>query len=71
MATTITSIQGDTVDLICWKHYGKSSGVVEEVLNYNPHLSDLDPILPIGTQILLPEISSNQTNTKATIQLWD
>lgn len=69
--TKISTVQGDTVDLICWKHYGQSSGMVEQVLNANPHLAGLDPILPIGTEIDLPEISNNQQDSKATIQLWD
>lgn len=69
--TKISTVQGDTVDLICWKHYGQSSGMVEQVLNANPHLAGLDPILTIGTEIDLPEISNNQQSSEATIQLWD
>ncbi|TLX52838.1 phage tail protein, partial [Stutzerimonas nosocomialis] len=28
--------QGDTVDAICWRHYGRTAGVVEQVLDANP-----------------------------------
>ena len=37
---TVYAIQNDTVDAICWRNYGRSSGVVEAVLEANPHLSE-------------------------------
>lgn len=61
--------QGDTVDAICQRHYGYTSGITEKVLNTNPGLADLGPVLPIGQKILLPRFQPQQTKT--TIKLWD
>ncbi|MCF9034722.1 tail protein X [Acinetobacter nectaris] len=67
---TVKSIQNDTIDSICWRYYGRSSGVVEMVLQANPQLAELDPILPIATDVVLPDISTPQ-KTETTINLWD
>ncbi|WP_038342998.1 tail protein X [Acinetobacter sp. A47] len=64
------TIQHDTIDSICWRIYGRSSGVVEKVLEANPQLADFGVILPIGTEINLPDLDTPQ-QTKQTIQLWD
>ena len=62
--------QNDNLDAVCWRNYGRSSGIVEMVLEANPHLAALDAILPHGTPITLPDITTPQ-NTTQTIQLWD
>lgn len=67
MSKTIFAIQNDTIDAICWRYYGRSSGVVEKVLEANP---ELGVILDIGTPVILPDIETPQ-QTKQTIQLWD
>jgi len=67
---TITAIQYDTVDAICWREYGRSSGVVEMILAANPKLAELGAFIPMGTQVILPDIETPQ-QTKQTIQLWD
>ena len=54
--TTYTAKAGDTIDWLCWKYYGVSSGAVELVLNANPRLSLNDPYLPAGTVITLPNL---------------
>lgn len=55
MSVTVTSIQGDTVDLLCLAQYGRTDGVTEAVLESNPHLRGLGPVLPIGTLVTLPD----------------
>lgn len=70
MSKTVKSIQNDTIDSICWRYYGRSSGVVEAVLDANPHLADIGVILPIATNVLLPDLSTPQ-KTETTINLWD
>ncbi|ELY5698028.1 MULTISPECIES: tail protein X [Acinetobacter] len=67
---TVRSIQNDTIDLICWRYYGRSLGVVEKVLEANPKLANIGAILPIGTEVTLPDLSAPQQITQ-TIQLWD
>ncbi len=61
--------QGDTLDALCWRHYGRTAGVVEAVLEANPGLADLGPILPHGQRVPLPE-QAPQPQTQ-TVQLWD
>ena len=70
MPKTITALQNDTVDAICCREYGRSSGVVEAVLEANPKLAEYGAFIPMGTQVTLPEILT-PTQTKQTIQLWD
>ena len=70
MPKTITALQNDTIDAICWREYGRSSGVVELVLEENPKLADLGVFIPMGTQVTLPDIETPQ-QIKQSIQLWD
>ncbi len=61
--------QGDSVDLICLRQYGKTAGITEAVLEANPRLADFGPILPHGTPVDLPDVPP-QAEEK-TVQLWD
>lgn len=66
----VRTIQGDTVDLICWRHYGRTAGITEQVLEANPGLADLGADLPIGTVIVLPAQPATPTQAPR-LQLWD
>lgn len=66
---TVTSIQGDTIDLICRRAYGDESGFVEQVLEANPGIAGLGPILPTGTVVKLPDIA--KPADLPTVSLWD
>ena len=46
--------QGDTVDLIAFNRFGGSSGPTESILDVNPGLAALGPILPEGLTIRIP-----------------
>ncbi len=70
MTKTIYAIQYDTVDAICWREYGRSTGVVERVLEVNPHLSEFGPFIPMGTEVQLPDIPTQQNKVQS-VQLWD
>lgn len=59
---------GDTLDYICWKHYGHTNGTVEKVLENNRHLEKYDAVLIAGIEIILPEI--NTQKNKETMRLW-
>ena len=61
--------QNDTVDQLCWRHLGRTEAVVEAMLDINPGLAALGPILPAGTLVTLPAIPI--TPTRPTVQLWD
>lgn len=64
----VRALQGDTVDLLCYRHYGTSTGVTEQVIAANPGLSR-QMFLTAGQAITLPDIS-RQTEQE-TVQLWD
>lgn len=66
----ITANQGDTVDLVCWAYYGRTDGIVEQVLEANPGLAAHGPVLPVGIQITLPELAATPQQTPQ-VHLWD
>ncbi|ATX85709.1 tail protein X [Klebsiella aerogenes] len=63
------AMQGDTLDALCARYYGRTEGVVETVLQANPGLSELGVILPHGTAIDLPDAASSPVTE--TINLWE
>ncbi|ASS57929.1 tail protein X [Rhizobium leguminosarum] len=70
MAGTYTSRQGETVDLACWRYYGRTAGVMEAVLTANPGLAAKGPILPIGTVMTMPDAVA-PTSARQLVKLWD
>jgi phage tail protein X len=62
--------QGDTVDALCWRHFGQTTGMVEQVLEMNAGLADYGPILPHGLVVQLPDKPAT-TPTAPLLQLWD
>ncbi len=67
---SVRAQQGDTVDAICWRHYGRTAGVVEQVLEANPGLADHGPVIPNGTLITLPD-AAPQAERRQMVNLWD
>ena len=67
---TARTVQGDTVDAIAWRYYGRTAGVVEQILQANPGLADQGPVLANGTLVNLPTAPAAPENTKA-LNLWD
>lgn len=67
---TIRATQGDTLDAICWRYYGRTAGVVEQVLETNPGLASLGPVLPIGTPVRMPAVATQATQ-RDVVNLWD
>lgn len=61
--------QGDTLDALCFRYYGRTGGVVETVLTANPGLAELGEVLPHGTTVFLPDVDT--ASTSETVQLWD
>jgi phage tail protein X len=70
MATNYTTRQGETIDLACLAHYGRTVRVVEAVLAANPGLAGLGPVLPFGTEILMPDMPSVSAERRL-MSLWD
>ncbi|MEM5528062.1 tail protein X [Gammaproteobacteria bacterium AS21] len=64
------SVQGDTLDLICYQYYGTSHLTTEIVMQANPDLAEKGLIIEENTLIELPTINST-TPVANTTQLWD
>lgn len=62
--------QGDTVDMLCWRHFGRTQGLVEVVLELNPGLADYGAVLPHGLIVEIPEAPQDKPETPQ-IKLWD
>ncbi|ECT9434715.1 tail protein X [Salmonella enterica] len=65
----VIALQGDTVDAICWRYFGATRGVTEEVYRINPGLAEAGPVLNQGQSVILPDVVPAQE--KKLIQLWD
>ena len=61
---------GDEIDDICRRYYGREAGSVEAVLEANPGLAELGPVLPAGVEIHLPDLP-RPLETIETVKLWD
>ena len=70
MSRIVHARQGDTVDAICQRVHGATAGITEQVLERNPGLADLGPILPQGTPVAMPDAAPRRRRT-GTLQLWD
>jgi phage tail protein X len=62
--------QGDTVDALCYRHLGRTQGVVEATLELNAGLADLGPVLPNGYAVDLPDAPNDQSTLKL-VNLFD
>lgn len=62
--------QNDTLDLICYRVFGKTKGILERVLELNQNMTRLGEIIPIGTEVNLPE-RVTEVQEKTMINLWD
>lgn len=72
MSSVTTALQGDTLDLICWRVLGTTEGgVVEQAYAMNSGLAALGTILPEGTEVMLPDPPSAAAVALQTINLWD
>ena len=70
MATTITTIDGDILDLICHRYYGQHKGTVEAALAANPGLASVPQPYTAGIEILLPDRPVTD-RSQQTIALWE
>jgi phage tail protein X len=70
MAIAVRAQQGDTVDALCWRHYGRTAGVTEAVLEANRGLADYGPTLPQGLVVHMPEAQASVPQRQM-VNLWD
>ncbi|WP_322082127.1 tail protein X [Burkholderia sp. BCC1972] len=66
----VRTLQGDSVDALCWRHYGRTDGTVETVLEANTGLASLGVVLPAGTPVQLPPLDT-ATRARPLLQLFD
>ncbi len=72
MTQTVT-VEGDafTVSLIVWRRFKRPMpGLVEAILDANPGLADLGPILPLGTVFEMPAPVPQDHQVLDPIRLW-
>lgn len=72
MTQTVT-VEGDalTVSLIVWRRFIRPMpGLVEAILDANPGLADLGPILPLGTVFEMPVPIAQDHQVLDPIRLW-
>lgn len=67
----IRALQGDTVDLICYRYYGTTKNVTEAVYEENPGLAELGSVLPHGQLVTLPAIEKTPQGEENRLNLWD
>ncbi len=63
------AMQGETLDAVCQRIYGRTAGVTEAVMEANPGLADLGAVLPHGTEIEMPDTPPQPAVQR--VQLWD
>jgi len=68
MSIIYTTSDGDVLDQICQSYYGSTIKIVEQVLEANPHLSELDAVFEAGVKITLPEITIQKESE--IVKLW-
>lgn len=70
--TRYVTAQGEMLDAICKRHYGCERGATEAVLAANPGLAARGPVLPMGLEIVLPDLPPAETTPRrATVNLFD
>ena len=69
MMQTYRTSDGDTLDYIAWKFYETLEGrVVEQLLDANPGIADLGPVLQAGVLVKMPDIAPQQQEQG--VRLW-
>ena len=68
MSVIYTTQDNDTLDWICFNHYGSSEALIP-VLEANRHLASLPPLLPQGLQVVLPDWQAPSQDVGG-ISLW-
>ena len=71
MGILYRTLDGDMLDDLCWRYYGRQSGAVEAVLDAaaNRGLADYGPRLPAGVTVALIDLPAPPS--RAPVRLWD
>ncbi len=66
---TVISRDGDMLDAICARYYGREA-YVTALLAANKHLASMPAILPAGLVIALPDLPDTLESDPIEIRLW-
>lgn len=70
MPQVYSTRDGDTVELVVWRYYGRQDArLTELVLEANRHLADLGPTLSAGVRIVMPDVDLVAESRKG-VSLW-
>lgn len=70
LGQSFVSEDGETVEALVWRALGTRAGrIVERVLDANAGLAALGPVLPVGTPVVVPELSAAVPVER--VRLWD
>lgn len=61
--------QRETLEMLCYRYYGKTAGVTEAVMDANPGIADVGVYLPYGYLVEMPD--QVIPPAQDTVQLWD
>lgn len=67
----ILAREGEALDQLVWRAFGRTDGITEQVLDMNPGLADLGVRLPADTPIKLPDFAAVAPVTRDIVTLWD
>jgi len=68
MAIIRVARAGETLDEMCFSHYGRTDQVLEAVLEINPALLRAGSVMSAGSQVLLPDLEP--ISAIETLELW-
>ena len=68
MAVEYRTREGDALDLICQREYGRQAGAVEAVLKANPQIAKVAHRLPAGVLVILPDLQPLEGD--GMLRLW-
>lgn len=71
MARVMVAQDEMTLDLLVWRAFGRQDQqLVEQTLGLNPGLASAGTILPVGTEVTLPEPPAATARIRETVKLW-
>lgn len=70
MARIYTTAEGEMADEIAWKIYGDRADALLLLIEANPALATLPPMLPGNIRLVLPELPDIETPPQATIRIF-
>jgi phage tail protein X len=68
VSVIVIARQNDTLDLLCWRHFGQTAAVTEIALELNPGIAALGEVLPEGLSVTLPDAAPARETKR--VELW-